>query len=34
MIPYGNGILFRCNVRHRIAYEYDEQGKLQVIGGS
>lgn len=34
MIPWGRGVLFSCNVRHRIAYEYDERGQLQIIGGS
>ena len=34
MIPWGRGVLFTCNVRHRIAYEYDNDGKLQLIGGS
>jgi hypothetical protein len=34
MLPWGKGVLFKCNVRHRIAYEYDDKGNLQVIGGS
>jgi hypothetical protein len=31
MIPWGRGVLFKCNVRHRRIYEYDETGNLQEL---
>jgi hypothetical protein len=31
MIPWGQGVLFRCHLRFRRVYEYDEQGNLQKV---
>jgi hypothetical protein len=31
MNPYGRGILFRCNVRHWLVFEYDENGDLHAV---
>jgi len=31
MLPWGKGILFKCNVRHRRTYEYDDNGLLRQV---
>jgi len=31
MLPWGKGVLFKCNVKHRRVYEYDEQGHLRKV---